>query len=593
MEIHQREKTIWILGMTKYKNSRTGKSIVCDDSNFMTQGGEGSIYVVDDKIAKICEPGKMIPESKFKELNALDHPRIIKPEDVLTHNKKPVGYTMKMVPGNAVSLKRMITKAFRQREGVTHQQMQDLVKKVMEGINYIHSHPGYLQVDGNERNYMVTEKFDEIYFIDVNSYQTPNHSADAIMPSIRDYHCAQDSTGRHQWSQETDWYSFAIISFWMFTAIHPFKGMHPSFPNKKTFMMDQMLACKSVLDPETKYPLGAVYHPFEDVIPGGLDGAFMQWYRAVFVNNKRIPPPQDFQAVVKFVASVKEISGSNNFEIIELLNLDSEITGFFSKNSNEFTVTRDHVYLNKEKQVRPKGKFRVGFTPSGTPIGGNLQNGFLRLQNLKSKENLEVEATGSNLTSYDGTLYLLGQKDIFEIRFLEMGDTIVASTNSVASVMPNATELFQGVAVQNMMGVYFASMFPKEGHHFQTKIPELQKCDIVDAKYENNVLMVAGIDKETGQYDRFIFRFSKDRDEYDVRIVENILFTGLNFTVLPKGVCVCLTEQERIEIFSNQKDSSAVKSIQDPAISTDMRLCHNGNQVRFAQGSKLYSMSVK
>ncbi|MGK3946565.1 hypothetical protein ABK046_50430, partial [Streptomyces caeruleatus] len=81
---------------------------------------------------------------------------------------------------------------------------------------------------------------------------------------------------------------------------------------------DQMLACKSVLDPATQYPLGAVYHPFEDVIPGGKDGAFMQWYRAVFIDNKRMPAPKDFQATLAFIAKVREIVGSDNFNIREL-----------------------------------------------------------------------------------------------------------------------------------------------------------------------------------------------------------------------------------------------------------------------------------
>jgi len=581
--------------MAKYQVLGTGETVDLNQNNFKAKGGEGSIHIIGDTVYKVCEPGKMIPDAKFKELAVLDHPHIIKPDNILIQKKQPVGYTMRLVPGDARPLAQILTKSYREREGVTPDHAMKLVQQIADGIRFIHNHDGYLQVDGNEFNYMVTGKHDEVYFIDVNSFQTPHFMADAIMPSIRDWHVAKDpTTGMYVWTKLSDWYSFAIISFYMFTAIHPFKGRHPQFTNMKTLMTDQMLACKSVLDPEAQYPLGAVYHPFEDVIPGGKDGAFMQFYRAVFIENKRLPAPKDFQATLAFIAKIKEIIGSNNFDIRELRNFFDMVVGYYEKNGTEVAVTKNHVFLNGSKTSRPSERFRVGFTPkNNVPYACWLDNERLQIQNLQNSQRVPAVINGTDIMSCEGRIYVQSIQSIFEIDFIEQGTTIVATSKMVASIMPSATTMFQGVIIQDMFGVLMFSMFPEAGHHRQTKIPELNDYRITDAKYERNVLMVLGVEKKSGKYTRFIFRFAKDWSAYDTRIIDVVTPTGINFTVVDRGICVCLTEEEKVEIFSNQKDSPSIKSIDDPAIDAEMRFCHAGDQVRFARGNKMYDISVK
>jgi len=580
--------------MAKYKVRGTDSTVNLTKDNFKAAGGEGSIHIIGDKVYKVCEPGKMIPDAKILELSVLDHKHIIKPDDVLLDTKGvAVGYTMRLVPGDARPLAQILTKSYREREGVTPDHSMKLVQQIADGIRFIHNHDGYLQVDGNEFNYMVTSKHEEIYFIDVNSFQTPNFPATAIMASIRDWHVAKDQSNLHVWTKLSDWYSFAIISFYMFTAIHPFKGRHPSFTNMKTLMADQMQGCKSVLDPQSKYPLGAVYHPFEDVIPGGKDGAFMQWYRAVFTENKRLPAPKDFQATLSFVTKVKEIIGSNSFDIKEMRDFYDMIVGCYEKFGTEVAVTKNHIYLNGNKVSRPTERFRVGFsTKKNVPFACWLDGERLQIQNLQNGQPITATISGNDIMSCEGRIYIQSLQNIFELDFIEQ-DMIVATAKSVATIMPNATTMYQGVVVQDMFGTLVFSMFPKSGHHRQIKIPELENCRITEAKYENNVLMVIGLDKKSGKYNRFIFRFSNDWAGYDVRVIDDITTTGINFTVLDKGICVCLTEEEKLEIFSNQKGNTPIKSFDDPAIDGEMKFCHAGGQVRFARGNKLFDISVK
>jgi hypothetical protein len=176
---------------------------------------------------------------------------------------------------------------------------------------------------------------------------------------------------------------------------------------------------------------------------------------------------------------------------------------------------------------------------------------------------------------------------------LEIGNASIPNIKPVAQVMPHATKIFQGVAIQDMMGACMASIFPEAGHHRQVKLEEITaQLRILDAKYERHVLMLLVLDNETGQHSRFVFRFDSSWG-YTLRRIDNITPTGLNFTVLDNGIVVCLNEEEKIEIFSNKPADPNVKVIDDPAIKSGMKLCHSGSHARVAHGDKLYSFAVK
>lgn len=577
--------------MPKVK-TRKGQVVDLQQQHYKTSGGEGDIYIIGDIVYKVCFPGRMIPQKKFEELAVLDHPAIIRPLDVLYEGKNPTGYTMRSVPGNARTLASILTKSFRDRENVSHSDMLQLVSQIAAGLRFIHSKGHYLQVDGNERNYMVAEKFDEIYFIDVNSYETPSFPADAIMPNIRDYSVVPDVTGRHRWTQLSDWYSFAIISWYMFTAIHPFMGRHPSFTNAKTSMIDQMKAGISVLNPEVTFPLGAVYHPFENFIPGGASGAWYRWYKAIFTEGKRLPAPTDFQAVATLVTAIRQITGSDRFDIRQLNDYLAQVIGFYEQGGREVVVTKNAVHIGSTRYERPADRFRIGFTPSSRVMALYLENGQCRLKDVANDTLIPFGLTSADdIMSYNGRLYAKAEGNFYEITFMETGGSVFAVPKHLANLLPNATTVYQGCAVMDFFGAKLLSLFPQAGQHQQIKLAELEKYRITEAKFENGVLMVVGMRAEGG-YDRLVFRFNPQY-QYDLRVIENITPTGINFTVLPNGICVCLNEEEKIEIFSSTKDSPHIKVYDDPVIESNMRLCHAGSQVRFAKDSRLFSIAVK
>lgn len=568
--------------MPKYTIKGEG-DITLNDRDFVASGGEKKVYRKGNKGFAIYDPpSKMIPVAKIQELSVLTDSRIIKPEKVLMLGKNIVGHTMLFV-NDTTPVIQLFTKAFRQRNKITPEMMIKLVKKLQELVSFVHSKK-ILIVDLNEMNWLVDSNFEEMYGIDVNSYQTPSFPATAIMDSIRDRHMKNG-----QFNEGTDWFSFAIIAFQMLVGIHPYKGKHPDFDH---LALDdridaRMLKNASVFDKKVKIP--KVCYPF-DAIPLAL----RQWMEAVFTNNQRTPPPKDYDALVQIVSKIKEIIGTDLFEISEIGEYDGEILAYQKHFGTQVVCTEHSIYVDNRSQPwiqEPK----IGFTPKmNIPVCLTIdEQKQIKIINLKNSSIIDLPLRSDEVMSFDGRLYIRQGATIIEIIFFEIGNNILASTKHVARVLdvPDATKVFNGVIVQNLLGRWHISIFPDSGKHYQLPIKELDEYRVIEAKYVNKVLMVVG--EKNGQYDRFIFRLDDSYSSYDVRKIQKITYTGINFTVADQGVCVCITEEEKVEMFSNKKGSTQIKTLEDPEVNSAWKMFHDGSSVLFAHGKKLYKISVK
>src|SRR4029077_16726083 len=123
--------------------------------------------------------------AKIQELSGLTEANIIRPLDLLLDGKnRPIGYSMRYI-GKSFALCQLFPKAFRQRHNLTPELTLQLVRKLQDGVRHVHS-KGILVVDLNELNFLVAEDFSELFFIDVDSYQTPSYPATVLMESVRD-----------------------------------------------------------------------------------------------------------------------------------------------------------------------------------------------------------------------------------------------------------------------------------------------------------------------------------------------------------------------------------------------------------------------
>lgn len=558
-----------------------GTTVTLDQRHFLARGGEGAIYAKDDTVYKVCESGKMIPEGKFKELAALNDPRIIRPMDIFTTDKGEDGYTMKFVD-DTYALCQIFPVAFRNRNGVTPDTMLKLVREMQDGIQYVHKQR-CLIVDLNELNFLVKKALDKLYFIDVNSYKTPSYQPTAIMPSIRDPHCG------NSFSELTDWYSFAIVSFMMFIGMHPYKGKHPKFSDPKTSMLECMKHNLWIGNPDVKYPKGACLT--FDVIPE----AYLNWYKAVLGEGKRVPPPSDLVAFINVVTQkIKQVVGSNNFLIDEVFSTAADIVKYYNIGGKDVIISQDTLYYDHRTHYHlPVGDYKLGATPTTQrPIAAWIEGQSVKLWDVVFQKEIPFMLNGDGLMVNDGRIYVKNGMRVVEVIFTELPGNLLASPHQVNSVMERATTLYDGCIIQNLFDAHYVSLFPETKQCRQFALRELDGYKVVDAKYESRVLMVMAVNQASGAYDRFVFRFAKDWSGFDVRVVKDVTNMGLNFTVLDNGVCASITEQEKLELFRAEKDAQGIKEFDDPAIEADMILTHKGAQTLFYRGKKLYSITV-
>jgi hypothetical protein len=566
------------------KGPKSSKKVRLGKSQFVNSGGEGSIYASHGVAFKIYQNSKaVIPYSKIKELSLIQNHNVIKPENIVLSNKnKPVGYTMRHIP-SSYSLCQIFPKAFRDRNNLETDSVLSLIQKMQNTISDIHKEK-ILLVDLNEMNFLVDKKFKDIYFIDVDSYQTPGYPATALMETVRDRHSKT-------FNELTDWFSFGIVSFQMFVGLHPYKGKHPSinYPHDKMKQLDErMIQNIPVFHKDVKYPKNVLSF---DIIPQ----AYKDWYKALFFDGKRFSPPTDPVQVIIIPVVPTTVIGNEDFDITEIKEYDSNIIRYFSKEGNRIVITKKKIYDDNwdcvSTHTNNKNVTIVPFTNDyiDSYIKDNNQICMTKIKNDTAVMHDGIIA--EDLMSYDGRLYIKNKDIVSEMTFIPVKDNYHAVPKTIANVMENATKFYDGVAIQNVLGTFMASIFPESGMHYQIQCPEFKGYQIVDAKYRDNVLIV--IARQKGKYDKFILKFNSKFSSYSLRKIDDISYCGINFTVLDNGVVVHINENEEIEIFFNKEDSNTLKVIDSPLISGDMKLFNDGNHVIFSKGKKLYKLKMK
>ena len=563
--------------VSRYFVQGKGEIRLCK-SDFKAQGGEGAIYLKGSTAYKIySDPQRAISPAKIQELSGLTQPNIIRPLEVLLDGKnRAVGYSMRAV-GKSYALCQLFPKAFRQRHNLTPEVVLRLVRRLQEGVSHVHAQ-GILIVDLNEMNFLVAEDFREIFFIDVDSYQTPSYPATALMESVRDRQAQRFTTG-------SDWFSFAVVSFQMFVGLHPFKGTYTplqNLPDKETKLDARMRAGVSVLRPEVSVPASCL--PFNIIPP-----AYLDWYRAIFEEGKRMPPPDNSQPTLTLMTPIMpRHPGSALFEITELKEFDSEVIS----HDGIITVTEKSIYFDEKRYVRPPFDVKVIVTPRLRHLVAAYMDGSRAcFYDLTDARDITLGVEAEEIMQYKGQFYVKQQEKIFALEFIELRGGVLPGVKLVANVMMKSTRMFEGAAIQNLLGACYASVLPAPGVCHQIRLAELDGYQLVGGKLSHNVLIIVGA--KEGLYDKLIFRFADDFSSYDLRIVANISSTSIDFTVLASGVVLHISDEDTLEVFSRRKGSHDIKAIQDAFIQADVRLFHNGAQALIARGSRLYKIRMR
>jgi hypothetical protein len=564
-----------------------GKSAVSlNKKNFVAQGGEGAIYVKGRTAYKIYTdlhqmgPAKRVRElvAKLDELAVLDRPEIINPQRIVTTDRgRPVGYTMAAV-SDTHPLCKLFTKAFKQRYNLDPNDVIALVQGMRETMEFIHS-KDVLVVDVNELNFLVSNDFDTVYFIDVDSYQTPHFPATAIMDSIRDRHSDTFDEG-------TDWFSWGIITFTMMTGVHPYKGKHPTIKGLDARMIENA----SVLGTSVKVP--AICPRFEEVIPSN----YLSWYKHVFEQGGRVAPPVDLVASLQLSTPiVRTIAGTDNFDIIPVSKTAAEIIwatfmgGRFAAWTSAGASMFDRV--DAPSAGIPSTHLAEQERADYPLLIWRSTGGKLHARELFAPKEIDNTLQVDDLMSYKGTVYIKIGEGIYELYSRRLGNKTVLSTQLRGNVMNRATRLFDGVAIQDMLGAWYASVFPNPNECHQLHLDELVGHRIMDAKYDGGVLMVLA--NKDGIYRKFIYQIGKDFRTRHLRVMDDVSYADLNFTTLAAGICAHIVQDGMLELFHRDPRHKDIKLVKDPVIREDMRLFSDGTTVYFHQGNQVYRIKMK
>jgi hypothetical protein len=555
-----------------------GGEVRLDRSDFKAQGGEGAIYVKGAHAYKIfTDPRRAIPPAKISELSVITRPNIIRPLGVLLDDRnRAVGYSMRSV-GKSYALCQLFPKAFRQRHNLTPDTVLRLVRRLQEGVAHVHA-AGILVVDLNEMNFLVAEDFSEMFFIDVDSYRTPSFPATALMESVRD-------RAAREFNDLSDWFSFAVVSFQMFAGIHLFKGTYAplqNLPDNESKLDARMRAGVSVLNAQVSVPASAL--PFNVIPP-----AYLDWYRAVFEEGKRLPPPADARFIIKVVQTAARGSlVSSLFEIIEAREFDGEII----RHDGVVTVTQSSVYFDGRKFPKPHRDVLAAATPRLRHlVAAYADASGPRFHDLTAGRRLDLKIDAEDVMLHGGQFYVRQGEHIYAVEFVELKSGIIPGLKPVANVMMKSTRTFEGLALQNLLGAYYASLLPAGGACYQVRLSELDGYAVVDARLERNVLVAVGA--KGGRYDKFVFRFADDFGSYDLRILSDVSSNDINFTVLDTGVVLHMTDEDALEVFSRHEGSTEIKSVRDESVGGDVKLFHVGTRALMARGNKLYKISMR
>jgi hypothetical protein len=518
---------------TVYHNKNT---VRLTNSNYLAGGGQGQVYVKGGTAYKLyTKSSDMIPESKVQALSKISSPNVLNPKDLLTNKRgTPLGFTMDFISGT-VPLGKLFTSGYRKRNGITETAAVLLAERMAKSVENIHSHD-ILMVDGNEYNYLVSGNHVYPYFIDVDSYQTPQHKATVIMPSIRDWHTQGFDRG-------SDWFSFAIVAFQLLVGVHPYKGTHPNY--KKNDFESRMKDNVSVLNPDVKLSPAA---RDLSVIPSG----YMDWFERLFIKQERCAPPTIAGKVAVVPKTIVKM-GSDSFDVSIVHEFRDDLLGCEYQNGNFIAYFKDAVYLNRQTLNVPENAGILN-GPDNAPICAHTSKNTLRISNVYTGEMLTTAPMGAErMFITDGRVYAWSDGKLTEMKIQKLGNRVIASPGASWTMLPNSSTQLRGMYHVDVLGKTHLYVPYQSGSCAVLAVSELDAYKVLDGKHDNGVIMLMAF--KNGQYDRITLRMDDQFNKYSCEIDENVTQASVNFVTMDTGVIIQLTGEGSIELSkrANQK----------------------------------------
>ncbi|MCB9673899.1 MAG: hypothetical protein H6737_02220 [Alphaproteobacteria bacterium] len=553
-----------------------GATLDLGTADFVAQGGQASVYARGGFAYKLfTDPGHAPGPAKLAALRALASHGLVAPDaEVCDEAGQRVGFRMPFLDGWH-PLVRLFPRAYRQRHGLDAAAIGARVLELRGLVAHAHAHQA-LVVDLNEVNVLVAPDHVRLALIDVDSWQLPGFPATALAESVRDRHTAG-------FSETTDWFAYAIVTFQLFTGIHPFRGQHPT---AKT-LDARMTANLSVFHPEVVVP------PMVDL--DALPPTWRDWYEALFVYTERTPPPDDLTAPAP--RAPRALPGAS-VEVQPLFALPDPILGTASWDGRTWAWTRAGLYEGRRRLGPPPPAGALPFrAPDGIAFAVQVsdRNRALPMSAIHH-DNGEANFAGLHLWLADGTpvatdlratslsahrgmLHGLAGNALVELTLQRLAGTPVLTARTAATVAPHATGIFRGVAVTSILGATWVSRLGPGTCH-QERVPALEGEQVVDAVHAAGVTVL--VTRGASGFTRHVL------GPDGLTSAPTALPTA-ELLVLPTGVAIVPTETG-LELFlaAHPTRGARAVTVDLPEVLLDL-----GGRPGFARDDTLFAVTLK
>lgn len=554
-----------------------GKKTTLSDSDYIAQGGQGVVYAKGNAVFKIYhDPAQLIPEDKIDELSVLDELKnVIIPSYSIFDSKtnKRIGFVMPYIRDTEFLCKLFVAN-FKKQNKISPNDIVDLVKSMQDTLIGIHE-KGVVVGDYNEMNFLVDKQFKIPYYIDTDSYQTPSYKCNAIMESVRD---PQLPMG--EFTEYSDWYSWAIVSFQLYTGIHPFKGKHAKY--KMNDLTNRMADGVSVFDDDVSVPKFVNFT--------GIPKAHLEWYKKVFIDGERsIPPYSD--GVINY-ALIQNVYLDPDADVLaELLyTVGGAIIDTHWRSGGHHILTTTGFYYGEKKKVEfdtevDRGKIIT--IPTGEFIfiveKDKVVYAFDEDKNLIKKFDMDYQS----YSVFNNCLYVIQESGLIQYSFEYIGK-LKMIPKPVSTININSSKIFSGIVLQELYGKYKAIIPYEYNECSSIHIKELKTNRVHDAKRVGRWLFILA-ETSSGDLDFYKIYFNDNFTKYEIKVEQNVGFRNINAMVRPNGMVVLNTENEQLELFF---DLTQAKVITDSPVQNHLKLV-DGKTSCFVDDDKIYSIRMQ
>lgn len=556
------------------------------ETDYVTSGGEGSIYKTGSTIVKIyTDTAKMARDGMPEKINLLarlQHRGIVAPQGlVLDDQRQPVGFFMPFVEGEPMS--RVFVSDFRARTGFADKDAVALAASMHEIVAYAHGAQA-LMVDANELNWMVgfskgTPAAATV--IDVDSWAVGRWPATVIMPSIRDWHS-------HSFDRSTDWFAWGVVAFQIFTGIHPFKGKLDGY--KPGDLVLRMKANASVFATGVRLP--AAVRDF-----GCIPGPLMDWFQATFQQGARSMPPSptDISRPAKAAQVLRGITtGATGALVLEKLferSGDAVVrvwaNGAVRLASNQIVdLATGRLLLVASHADTEVVKCSGGWMVASRDMGAETNIVHVS-DDSDALTALSLGLAISRVFRAGEKLFAITSREMVEIECRMLGRPQV-TVGRRWSMAVNSTTWLDDIAVTDVLGSAFVVLPLAEGGVTQIRVPELDGAKVVAGKAAGRFAAFTTMEK-SGDYRKIELTFDKTFTSYSE-------WTGpadtaeLNMGILPRGVVATIVNDGELAIVV--PTTGTVKKISDRGITTAMKLAAWGEKIVYIADGAVWQMRV-